>query len=330
MNIAQPAITVVLLMSWVVVLLRRDRFVLPGFATPSIKLTHVLPAILQIVLFAYWSIYWSGVSEHLPVLVAQLGVAYAMDFLLAWTLRQPYSASVGPVPIVLSANLFVWFRADDFLLYVLVIAAALGSKTFLRWGERHVFNPSVLGVSVVGLLCILLPSIFHYQDISHDFSRPPLMAQVIILLALIPQIRLGTAPVALGCAVAMIGVMLTIYSLIGYRGGPSPWWPPWLLAITLLAGDPATIPSTATSRLLFGLFLGMAFYVVSRVLLLSVGTDFFAKVLPIPMANVLVPSFERTATRLSARWPSLARAVGNRAYVAAWLLLSAFMFALPS
>jgi len=298
---------------------------LPTVTGPTIKFTHVLPAILQTVLFVYWSLYVPKVIEHLPVLGVQLLVAGAFDFLLAWTLRRPYSPNLGPVPIVLSANLFVWFPSDNVLLYVLVIAVALSSKALVRVSGRHIFNPSVLGVVVVAILCIALPSIFHYEDISHDFDRPPYMAAVIVALALLPQVRLGTAPVAVGAAVAMIGVMMIVLSITGYHGGPSPWWPPWLLAITLLAGDPATIPSASVSRLLFGLFLGAAFYVVSRGLLCSIGTDFFAKVLPIPLANILVPTFERAGGQLSARWPGLQRETGNRAYVAVWVSMSLLM-----
>jgi len=306
-------------------LLRRDRFAFPTLAPATIKFTHVLPAALQIVLFAYWSVYWSGVLAHLPILAVQLVFAYAFDFLLNWTLHRTYSPSFGPVPIVLSANLFVWFDSGDVLLYALVIAVALSSKALIRYAGRHVFNPSVLGVAVVGILCIVLPQVFHYQDISHDFSRPPLMAEVIVLLALIPQVRLRTAPVAFGAALSMLGTMFIVYALTGYRGGPSPWWPPWLLAITLLAGDPATIPSTSVSRLLFGLFLGMAFYFLSRALLFSIGSDFFSKVIPIPVVNVFVPSIERAGARVAARWPGLRGEGGNRTYVAAWVTMSVLM-----
>jgi hypothetical protein len=322
MNLTQLAIATCILALWAVALLLRDRFVPPAVTRATIKFTHALPAILQMVLFAYWSIYWPQVLDHLPVVAVQLGVAYAFDFLLAWTLRRPYSPSLGPVPIVLSTNLFVWFPPGDGLLYMLVIAIALTSKALILSGGRHIFNPSVFGIAGVGVLCIVMPGLFHYQDISHDFDRPPYMAHVILLLALIPQVRLRTAPVAVGAALAMVGAMLIVYSMTGYRGGPNPWWPPWLLAITLLAGDPATIPSASLSRLLFGLFLGAAFYLVSRALIFSIGTDFFSKIIPIPLANLLVPSFERAGTRLSVRWPGLGRATANRAYVAAWVSMS--------
>jgi hypothetical protein len=325
MDLLQLAIAAALLMLWAAAMWWRDGFALPRLTKPTIKFTHVLPASLQTALFAYWSLYWPDVVGHVPILAVQLAIAYAFDLLLAWTLRRPYSIGFGPVPVVLSANLFVWFQPGDVLLYALMIALALASKAFVRVHGRHVFNPSVFGITIIAALCILLPQIFQYRDISHDFDRPPHMALVIIALSLIPQIRLRTAPVSLGVVCSLLGTMLIVYTLTGYRGGPSPWWPPWLLAITLLAPDPATIPSGSLPRLLFGLFLGVAFYAVSRALLFSVGTDFFSKVMPIPMANLLVPYFERAGARLSTRWPSLDREIGNRAYVAAWVTWSVVM-----
>ncbi|MBI3782609.1 MAG: hypothetical protein HY270_04330 [Deltaproteobacteria bacterium] len=324
MDPASVFIAAALLAVWASALLVRDRFALPTISPGSIKFTHLLPATLQCILFAYWATYWWPVVEHVPVLALQLAAAYGIDFLLGWTLRRQYGPTLGPVPVVLSANLFVWF-GDNFLCYLLVIAVALVSKVFLVARRRHIFNPSVLGLAVFGVLTVVLPAQFRYQDISHDFNRPPYMAHLIVLLALVPQIRLRTAPVALGASVAMLATMLIVYALIGYRGGPSPWWPPWLLAITLLAGDPATIPAATASRLLFGLTLGVLFYVVSRVMLVYPGTDIFSKIIPIPIANSMVPWFDRGAVWLEARWPRLCQEDTNRAYVVAWIALSLFM-----
>ena len=128
MNLVQLAVVAGLLAWWTGALLVRDRFAPPAFAPAVIKFTHALPAILQLVLFAYWSLYWPMVFAHLPVLCVQLFIAYAFDLLLAWSARRPYSPNLGPVPIVLSANLFVWFHPGDLLLYALVIAVALASK----------------------------------------------------------------------------------------------------------------------------------------------------------------------------------------------------------
>jgi len=321
MSLTQLIVAFGSLAAWAIVL--RSRQGPPNVTAVELKFTHILPACLQTVLFAYWSTYWPDVLMHIPAIVVQLAYAYAFEFLLNWNLRRPYVPGLGPVPVVLSMNLFVWF--PDFLLAVSAITLALMSKTLLHSHGRHIFNPAVFGLTVVSVFCSVWPEVFVYQDVSHEFDRPPYMEQLVFLLALIPQVRLGITPVAVGAVVGMLAPMLVVQALIGYRGGPTPWWPAWLLATTLLAGDPATIPSTSIARLLFGLFLGVAFYVVSRALLFTVETDFFAKIIPIAMANLLVPTFERAGRQLLLRWPTALVTAGNRAYVVTWITFFAIV-----
>jgi hypothetical protein len=318
MNLPQMMIVFGLLAVWGSALFVRDGFTVPALERVSIKFTHALPAMLQGIIFGYWASYWPEAFAQLLVIGVQLAVAYAFEFLLMWTLRRPYTFGLGPLPIVLSANLFVWFAPGEILLGTLLIAVALSSKALLVSGGRHIFNPSVLGVSVLGALCILFPSWFWYHDISTDFGRPPYMPYLILALALIPQFRLRTTQVSVGAIVAMLGIMMTVFALTGYKKAPSPWWPPWLLAITLLAPDPATIPSGAVARFLFGLFVGSGFYVFAKVLEYSVGTDYFAKVIPIAIANYMVPGFERAGAWVAERVPWPLSGAEARLYTAVW------------
>jgi hypothetical protein len=112
-----------------------------------------------------------------------------------------------------------------------------------------------------------------------------------------------------------------------------------LLALSLLATDPATIPKTEWGKLLFGVFVGLTLPGVSLLLRGLGRVDDFAKVIPIPGANALVPVFDAVgarADRQTARalawlrsvvgWPSApapARSwdVTNALFVACWLLL---------
>lgn len=327
MILSHVLIVAALLALWGSVLLVRDGFSLPRTEGIAVKFTHALPAMIQGTVFAYWASFWPEAFHQLLVIGVQLVVAYAFEFLLLWTLRRPYTLGLGPFPIVLSANLFVWFAPGELLLGTLVIAVALSSKALIVWRPgRHIFNPSVLGVTVVGSLCILLPGVFRYHDISTDFGRPPYMPFLILALALIPQLRLRTTPVSVGAIVAMLGIMMTVFALTGYKKAPSPWWPPWLLAITLLAPDPATIPAGSMARFLFGLFVGASFYVAAKVLENSVGTDYFSKVMPIAIANYLVPRFERAGVWVSERVPRLPSAAEPRLYTAAWMSVWVIIF----
>src|SRR5690242_10168460 len=99
MDFTLPAIAIALLGLWAVRLLQRDSWVVPTPSRGSIKFTHLLPAILQVILFAYWSIYWTGVRDHVASLGAQIAFAYAFDFLLHWHLRRSFTPGLGPVPI---------------------------------------------------------------------------------------------------------------------------------------------------------------------------------------------------------------------------------------
>jgi hypothetical protein len=291
---------------WTVGLLARDRFRLPDLGPDvNVKLTHALPFLLQTVILAYWSLYYGEVARHLPRIAVQLAFGYVLDLLLAWTRRKRWDLGLGVVPIVLSSNLFLWFSGRDVWLYFATVTLAVGSKAFLlRRDGKHIFNPSAFATSVMGLGAIFFKQHMGYVDISHQLATPPNMAEVIFLLALLPQIRLNTAVISLAGAITM--ALMTRF--IPSRGLPSPTWPGWLLTITLFAGDPATIPKTPFGRLFFGIFVGAGVSLTALVLNAYAGTDYFAKVLPVPPANALAPSFDRAAKHLGA--------LGNRASAA--------------
>jgi hypothetical protein len=266
----------------------------------TFKETHLLPVVLQLILFAYWALYWRAVRRHLLVEIpAQLAFAYAFDALLAWTARRTWDVSLGVVPVVLSANLFVWFPEREFELYFVITAIGLAAKAFVRRGERHVFNPSALGAAFVGVLCTAMPR-FAYMDISAQLNAPPNMAELIFLVTLVPFVRVQTAQVTLGAWAAMY-LARPVGALFWHHGLPSPLWPGWFLAITLFAGDPATVPRGGAARLLFGFFVGAGIVAFAVTLLRVSGTDYWAKVLAVPFANALVPVFERAGERLATR-----------------------------
>lgn len=313
---------------WAGALLTRDRGRVHPVAATRLKFTHALPSTLQLVLFTYWSRYEPAVIEHAPLVAAQIALAYCVEYLLAWSLRRPFVLGLGPLPIVLSANLFVWFPGR-FALHGVVTTLAIASKTLLIRGGRHIFNPSVFGLSIVGILTFVAPHEFTYRDLAHSFASPPNMALLILALAAIPQTRLGTTPLTIGSAATILLLMVTISLTLGYRGAPSPWWPPWLLTMTLLAADPMTIPTTAPGRLLAGSLLGVLFYVVSRTLLFAIETDTFSKIIPIAAMNLVVPQLDSLGLRLARRAPWTLR-LSQRRYVALWVAASAVMISIAS
>ncbi|MCU1282583.1 MAG: hypothetical protein JWM53_6129, partial [bacterium] len=244
----------------------------------DVKLTHALPTVLQLVIFSYWAIYFAPAREQLTrVIPSQLAFAFAFDLLIGWALYRRSTLTLGPVPVVLSTNLFIWFPASHAYLAEVVIGTALAGKALLTTANgRHLFNPSGLGTSLVGLLCLVAPRQFAYVDIAQPLNLPPNMLEVMFLAALIPQLRLRTAPVTLTACVAMI----VTSRLIGDPRLPVPLWPGWFLTITLFAGDPATMPRSAIGRGVFGAIVGVGVEVIAKLLLALTGFDYFAKVFP--------------------------------------------------
>ena len=290
------------------------------------KATHLLPAVLQTGLFAYWSLYTPEVQAQLPIIGLQIAFGYAMDFVLGMTVDRRWDATFGPLPVVLSANLFVWFSDDSHALSFAVIAIAIASKWLVRRKGRHIFNPSAFGVASVGLACLLLPEMLRYQDIAHLFALPPQMLAAIGVVSLIAQARVP---------IALVSVMACATLLALHAGGLNstiyPLWPAVLLALTLLLTDPATIPQTGMGRALFGTAAGLALWACSAGLTLLGERDFFGKVLPIPLLNLLVPWFDRVAAAFTkrlerlpsrfARLSSVCEPRWNVAHMALWLAI---------
>ena len=114
-------------------------------------------------------------------------------------------------------------------------------------------------------------------------------------------------------AMALIGPVYDPYWL-----GPD--WAPILLVLALLITDPATSPKTPGGQVLFGVSAGLIISTVSMALEVNGVSDFYSKVLLIPLVNALVPTFDRLGAVLTERLSWLGRDF-NRRHVLAWLVL---------
>lgn len=266
------------------------------FKKPEIRANHLLPSVLQCTIYAYWAVYVSRVGERALDIAAQLVFAYALEALLSLGRGRPWRPGFAPVPVVLSTNLFVWFNEP--WLQLGAITVALSSKELIQRRGAHIFNPSALGVSAIALPTLLLPAWFRWGTPTPDveMNLPPNMAELILCLALVAQLRFPIAIVPLG---ALSG--LTLLNRLGLHG-PDPYWPATLLILVLFATDPKTLPTTVAGRGLYGLAFGVAIGLLS-VRLVAVGhPDPYAKVLPIPVLNLLAPRLDRAGEALVAAW----------------------------
>ncbi|MEZ4266536.1 MAG: hypothetical protein R3F39_09170 [Myxococcota bacterium] len=280
------------------------------------KLTHLLPATLQLTLFTYWSLYFAGVAEYAAIIGMQIAWAYLVDALVSLARRGRWTVTFGPLPVVLSTDLFLWFAGAHLASAFGVIAIAIASKSLLvRRDGTHIFNPSVLGISAFALAALVIPDAWRYRDIAGELNLPPNMTELILLIALIVQLRIPIVLVSLGGALALSALMSAhvITILI-------PTWAPVFLVLTLLATDPATIPRTPAGRLLGGLLLGLTMGLTGLALITAGHSDFFAKVVPVLLLNAVAPALDRVARALPAliRAPLAPRL--NPAHVLIWVL----------
>lgn len=292
------------------------------------KATHLLPALLQVTIFAYWSSQVAEVSRQIPTILGQVALAYALDFLMGMTVRGSWDLTFGPLPIVLSTNLFVWFPPGFSYLAGAVIAIAIGSKWLVHRAGRHIFNPSALGIAVIGAGCLLLGKAMPFLDIAHLISEPPRMLALIVGLGCIAQARVPIVLITLSAALVLLGCKHAGLYHVVY-----PLWPAILIALVLLATDPATIPQGGVAKLLYGMTFGVLVWAVSAALDWRGESDFFGKVLPLPLVNLLVPVFESVGSRCEeelGRLPGKAAKLANLLaprynwiHMALWLALVA-------
>jgi len=143
------------------------------------KPVHYVQLTMHSCIFAYWGWYWREVYHQIPLIVAQVVFVYALDMLVCWSRRDRWVLGFGAFPIVLSTNLFLWFKPDWYFLQFLMLATGVLCKEFITWtrdGRRtHIFNPSAIALFVfsVGLIVTHSTQISWGEEIAVSFDRPP-------------------------------------------------------------------------------------------------------------------------------------------------------------
>jgi len=205
----------------------------------------------------------------------------------------------------------------------IALTVAISSKILIRPGGRHVFNPSALGLAAVGALWLLLDGSSELHawrvmelpdgDIAHELGLAPNMAEAIVLLAVIAHLRVPVVLITFSAFAAML-----FCGPIYPNQAPAPDWAPIILVLALLVTDPATSPKTSGGRVLFGLATGFLISTLSVALASNDISDFYSKVIPVPIVNALVPNFDAWGAKLTERLRFL-KPDFNRWHVAAWL-----------
>jgi hypothetical protein len=295
---------------------------------------HYVQAAMQSCVYIYWGRYWPEVYHHAPLIVAQLVFAYALDMLVCWSRRDTWILGFGPFPIILSTNLFLWYRDDWFFLQFLMVATGILGKEFIKWtrdGRRtHIFNPSAFSLFVFSVVLIATKSthITWGEEIATTLSRPPHIYLEVFLVGLVVQALFSVTLVTLSAAAALCVLNLVYTHTTGvYHFVDSNIPISVFLGLHLLVTDPATSPRTTAGKIAFGGMYGLGAFGLYGLLGWIDAPQFYDKLLCVPVLNLTVRALDRMSRALAARWSSLqslwawSPGQANLSFMAIWITL---------
>jgi hypothetical protein len=269
---------------------------------------HYIQGLMQFCIYVYWGKYWSPVYHQAPLILAQLVVVYGLDMLVCWWRRDKWVLGFGPFPIILSTNLFLWYKDDWFFLQFLMVAVGVLFKEFVKWKREgrvtHIFNPSGIALSLfsIGLLITKTTSITWGEEIATTLQRPPHIYLEIFLVGLVVQALFSVTLVTLWAAAALC-ILNLIYThwTGGYHFIDSTIPVSVFVGLHLLVTDPATSPRTALGKILFGASYGAAVFATYGALSWLGAPTFYDKLLCVPVLNLCVQFFDWVSHTLAKR-----------------------------
>lgn len=313
----------------------------PTFTLATPRAQHYVQAMCQISVYTYWGWYWSPVYDYVWLLAAQLLFAYSLDMLLSWSRRGTYVLGFGPIPIIFSTNLFLWFKDDWFYLQFLLVTVGVMGKEFVRWHRdgrlTHIFNPSAftLGLFSVVLLVTGTTNVTWGQEIASTLSLAPRIYLFLFSMGLVVLYFFSVTLVTMSAAAVLMGAS-ALYSWL--NGVPyfldSEIPSAVFLGLHLLVTDPSTSPRTPLGRLIFGVLYGLGVFSLYTLLGMLGQPTFYDKLMCVPLLNLSVPLIDRAVLALGDRPllhrlgldPPLGRL--NVAHMAVWVVFFLSMTAL--
>jgi len=263
---------------------------------------HYVQACAQLAVFAYWGWYWRQVYQSADLIAAQLVFAYALDALLTWSRRDVYTLGFGPIPIVLSTNLFLWFKPEWFFLQFLLVALGLAAKELIQWNKEgrraHIFNPSSLPLALFSIVLILTgrTDLTWGEEIAYTQLYPPYIYLLIFLVSLPGQFLFGVTLMTMSAIATSYAFILFYISVTGTGFFFESYLPvATFLGMHLLFNDPSTSPRSDLGRILFGMLYGLSVVVLYALLERSGVPTFYDKLLAVPILNLMIQGIDRVA-----------------------------------
>ena len=253
-------------------------------------------------IYSYWGWYWREVYHHIPLIIAQIVFVYALDMLVCWSRRDNWIFGFGPFPIVLSTNLFIWFKPDWYFLQFLMVATGVLCKEFITWkrdGRRaHIFNPSAIALFIfsIGLIVTHSSHISWGEEIAISFAPPPHIFLEIFVLGLVVQSLFSVTLVTLSAAATLYVMKLAFTHWTGlYFFVDSNIPAAVFLGLHLLITDPATSPRRNFGKIVFGSLYGAAVFGLYWFLGWLGAPTFYDKLLCVPPLNLTVRALDRAS-----------------------------------
>ena len=309
--------------------------------TPVLRKQHYIQAMVQVAVYSYWGWYWRPVYAFAGLILAQLVFAYVFDMLLQWSRREEYVLGFGPFPIILSINLFLWFRDDWFYLQFLMIGIGFLGKEFVRWqreGRRvHIFNPSAFALGLFSLILIAThnTSLTWGQEIASTLTLAPYIYAQLFLVGLVVMYFFSITLVAGAAAAVLFGGSLLYSAIAGVPYFVDSDIPAAVfLGLHLLITDPSTSPRTPSGKMLFGVLYGSGVFALYWILGTAGAPTFYDKLLCVPLLNLSVRGIDALIMRVKASsvWTAV-RAEWfftrpNLVHMSLWVVLFSTMAAL--
>lgn len=265
---------------------------------------HYIQASVQICIYIYWGWYWRDVYANAPLFLAQFVFLYAFDALLTWTRGRPWRLGFGPLPIILSTNVFIWFREDWYSYQFLLVALGALGKEFVRWtrdGRRtHIFNPSAFTLAIFSVVLLVTDATdaTWAERIATTFTHPPYIFTVVFCLGLIVQHFFSITLMTLGAALTLLLLNEAYTAVTGtYFFVFQNLTAPVFLGFHLLVTDPSTSPRTHAGRLIFGSLYGLLVFLFFGLFQWLELPTVYDKLLPVPLLNLSVQVIDRWAGR---------------------------------
>ncbi len=301
---------------------------------------HYVQALVQMCIYLYWGWHWRKVYDQAELILAQLLFAYVFDMLLCWSRRRRWILGFGQFPIVLSTNLFLWFRDDWFAWQFLMLAVGFMGKEFFRWQKdgrsTHIFNPSGFALTVfsIALLASGNTGLTWGEEIAQTLFKPEFIYVEIFLLGLVVQYFFSVTLMTLS-AVAALYLLNSIY--FGFTGVyyflSSSIPTAVFVGLHLLVTDPATSPRSGWGRVLFGALYGGGVFALYGMLEWLKMPTFYDKLLCVPFLNLSIQVFDRWGRLLAQRlldfpalsgWRKVLRL--NGAHMGIWVVFFIFLY----